>query len=116
QDPISKLWATYKKVSGEYDADMLERCNDDMDIVLIFAALFSAVNTAFITSMQPSPVDTTNALLIQLVQAYVPSTAQNTTLPSYGYSSTGVWTEALAYGSLGFSLLAAFGAVLGKQW
>ncbi|OAX33210.1 hypothetical protein K503DRAFT_749010 [Rhizopogon vinicolor AM-OR11-026] len=95
---------------------MLERCNSNMDIVLIFAGLFSAVNTAFIISTQPSPVDTTNALLIQLVQAYVPSTTQITTLPSPGYSSTGIWTQALAYASLAFSLLAAFGAVLGKQW
>ncbi|KAJ8582890.1 hypothetical protein M405DRAFT_711260, partial [Rhizopogon salebrosus TDB-379] len=36
QDPLSKFWAAYKKVSGDYDGDMLERCNGNMDIVLIF--------------------------------------------------------------------------------
>jgi len=32
------------------------------------------------------------------------------------YSSGQVWFQTLAYASLSFSLLAAFGAVLGKQW
>jgi hypothetical protein len=36
KDALSKFWAAYKTVSGEYDDDMLERCNGNMDIVLIF--------------------------------------------------------------------------------
>jgi len=36
KDVPSKFWAAYKKVSGEYDDNMLERCNGNMDIVLIF--------------------------------------------------------------------------------
>jgi hypothetical protein len=36
KDATSKFWAGYKKVSSEYDDDMLERCNSNMDIVLIF--------------------------------------------------------------------------------
>jgi hypothetical protein len=32
------------------------------------------------------------------------------------YSSSTVWMQTLAYASLSFSVLAAFGAVLGKQW
>jgi hypothetical protein len=38
QDALSKFWAAYKKVSSEYDSDMLERCNGNMDIVLIFVS------------------------------------------------------------------------------
>ncbi|KAG1717497.1 hypothetical protein EDB19DRAFT_1628311, partial [Suillus lakei] len=119
KDSHTKFWAAYKKVSGEYDDDMLERCNGNMDIVLIFAGLFSAVNTAFIIAIQPNPVDTTNALIFQLMQItlYGPSAAQPMILsPSTGYSSSTVWTQALAYASLALSLAAAFGAVLGKQW
>ena len=69
--------------------------------------------------MQPDPVDTTNALLIQLIQTLGGSTSavQPITLSApTGYSSAYVWAQALAYASLAFSLLAAFGAVLGKQW
>ncbi|KAG1751842.1 hypothetical protein EDB19DRAFT_1628333, partial [Suillus lakei] len=119
KDVRSKFWAAYKKVSGEYDNDMLERCNGNMDIVLIFAGLFSAINTAFIIAMQPNPIDTTNNLLVQLIQITLdgPSAAQPMMVSSStGYSSSNVWTQALAYASLAFSLVAAFGAVLGKQW
>lgn len=69
--------------------------------------------------MQPNPVDTTNTLLVQLIQVTLggPSAAQPMMiLPSTGYSSSQVWTQALAYASLALSLVAAFGAVLGKQW
>jgi hypothetical protein len=46
EDALSKFWAAYRKVSGEYDGDMLERCNGNMDIVLIFVSdifLFSTL-------------------------------------------------------------------------
>ncbi|KAG0692534.1 hypothetical protein DFH29DRAFT_839729, partial [Suillus ampliporus] len=119
KDVRSKFWAAYKKVSGEFDDNMLETCNGNMDIILIFAGLFSTVNTAFIIAMQPNPVDTTNALLVQLIQITVNGTsaAQPATIsPITSYSSSNFWMQALGYMSLALGLLAAFGAVLGKQW
>jgi hypothetical protein len=32
----SKFWAAYKKISGEYDDNMFERCNGNMDIIMLF--------------------------------------------------------------------------------
>ncbi|KAG0698561.1 hypothetical protein DFH29DRAFT_810206, partial [Suillus ampliporus] len=119
KDVRSKFSAAYKKVSGEYDDNMLERCNGNMDIMLIFAGLFSAVNTAFIIAMQPNPLDTNNALLVQLIQitVYGPSAAQPAIIsPITNYSPSNFWMSALSYMSLALSLLAAFGAVMGKQW
>ncbi|KAG0698557.1 hypothetical protein DFH29DRAFT_810200, partial [Suillus ampliporus] len=115
----SKFWAAYKKVSGEFDDNMFERCNGNMDIILIFGGLFATVNTGFIIAMQPNPLDTTNALLVQLIQttANGPSAAQPAIIsPITSYSSSDFWMQALAYMSLTLSLFAAFGAVLGKQW
>ncbi|KIK35361.1 hypothetical protein CY34DRAFT_31079, partial [Suillus luteus UH-Slu-Lm8-n1] len=115
KDPLSKFWTAYKKFSGEYDTNMLERCNNSMDILLIFAGLFSAVNTAFIIAMQPNSGDTTNALLQQLIQI----TANSSSAAQITFNSptpTPVWSQGLAYASLALSLVAAFGAVLGKQW
>lgn len=63
--------------------------------------------------------DTTNVLLTFLVQAAYNRTTpgQSITPPKFtGPDSTTIWTQALAYCSLSLSLLAAFGAVLGKQW
>ncbi|KAG1882252.1 hypothetical protein F4604DRAFT_1533986, partial [Suillus subluteus] len=119
KDALSKFWATYKTVSDEYDDDMLERCNGNMDIVLIFAGLFATVNTAFIIAMQPNPSDTTNDLLVQLIHNISngrPATQPNILASSTGLSSSKLWMQALAYASLAISLLAAYGAVMGKQW
>jgi len=43
-DVESKFWATYKKVSDEYDNDFLDRANDDMAIILIFVRLLQSIS------------------------------------------------------------------------
>ena len=111
-----------------------------MDVLLIFvraivlrrpqlngrhrqAGLFSAVSSAFIVNMQsslsPSDGDTTIAILKILVNKIDNNTfpAQEATLPVWtGPSNTTIWIQTLAYASLSSSLLAAFGAMLAKQW
>ncbi|KAG1725531.1 hypothetical protein EDB19DRAFT_264472 [Suillus lakei] len=118
KDVKSTFWATYKKISNEHDDDFLDRANDDMGIILTFAGLFSAVNSTFIIRMQPNPGDTTNSLLLQLIQISVngPNSVQDVSnlSSSTGYPSSTVWMQTLAHASLAFSVLAAFGAVLGK--
>ncbi|KAG0699176.1 hypothetical protein DFH29DRAFT_62225 [Suillus ampliporus] len=120
KDVNSKFWATYKKISSEHDDDFLARANDDMGIILTFAGLFSAVNSTFIIGMQPNPGDTTNALLLHLIQIIAdgPNAVDDISnlSSSTDYSSSTVWIQTLAYASLSFSILAAFGAVLAKQW
>ncbi|KAG1866908.1 hypothetical protein F4604DRAFT_1585203, partial [Suillus subluteus] len=119
KDPLSKFWATYKTVSDEYDDDMLERCNKNMDIILIFAGLFATVNIAFMLAMQLNPSDTTNVLLAQFI-LNIPdghsATQPMIRLSSTGFSSSKLWMQVLMYASLALTLLAAYGAVMGKQW
>lgn len=118
KDVRPKFWAEYKKVSGEFDDTMIDWCNGNLDTMLIFAGLFSGINTAFIMAMQPNPLDTTNALLVLLIQISLngPSAAQSASLSSSTNYPPIFWMQALAYMSLALSLLAAFGAVMGKQW
>ncbi|KAJ8597103.1 hypothetical protein M405DRAFT_713062, partial [Rhizopogon salebrosus TDB-379] len=117
-----QFWAAYQKVAAEYDSEFLERHDGDMDIVLIFSGLFSAVNTAFIISNGPNTGNATNALLTQIIMLMVMesngiSIGDSFPLPDPpAYSGGQNWFQTLAYSSLSFSLLAAFGAVLGKQW
>jgi hypothetical protein len=70
--------------------------------------------------MQPNPADTTNLLMLQLIKivAEGPDAVNDINgLPSStDYPSSTVWIQTLAYASLSFSVLAAFGAVMGKQW
>ncbi|KAG2351786.1 hypothetical protein BDR07DRAFT_1258491, partial [Suillus spraguei] len=121
----SRFLAAYKKVAEEHDDEFLEKYNGDMDVMLIFSGLFSAVSSAFIVAMEsnlsPDPDDTTHALLAQLVQiglgnltavGSTPATQASTWSPLIA----SIRIQSIAYASLSFSLLAAFGAVLGKQW
>ena len=69
------------------------------------------------SGLSPNPSDTTNALLKILINKVDNSTFSDASLPVWnGPNSTIIWIQALAYTSLSTSLLAAFGAVLGKQW
>jgi hypothetical protein len=89
------------------------------------SGLFSTVSSSFIVSMQsdlnPDPSDTTNALLAQLVQIGLGNfTAAGSTpvdtVSTWSPTASAVRIQMIAYASLSMSLLAAFGAVLGKQW
>ncbi|KAL0950138.1 hypothetical protein HGRIS_010134 [Hohenbuehelia grisea] len=119
----ARFWSVYKAEADEHDAEFLQKYNGDLDIVLIFSGLFSAVSTTFIVGMQPDlnpdPNETTQALL-RLVVHSLNNTAfsgQPFDLPVWGGPSENViWTQSLLYASLGTSVLAAFGAVLGKHW
>lgn len=86
------------------------------------AALFSAINTTFLSLSLPGlsndPAAETNTLLRLIVQG-----AQNSTLrpadlepPPYSPSSSEVRINQLFSISLTFSLIASFGALLGQQW
>ncbi|KAG2355540.1 hypothetical protein BDR07DRAFT_1303057, partial [Suillus spraguei] len=101
----------------EYDDKMLRNYEGSIDTIMLFAGLFSAVNTAFVIAMQPNPADTTNDLLVQLMQNAPWNAQQPVALSaSVAYSSSKIWMQVLAYTSLTFSLLTALGAVLCKEW
>ena len=83
------------------------------------------MNTSFIiaigTRLVPNPSDTTNALLTQLVQIelgnrFVAETVSLEPVSTRSPSHKDNLIQAVAYASLSMSLLAAFGAVMGKQW
>ncbi|KAF7336328.1 hypothetical protein MVEN_02181200 [Mycena venus] len=92
-DKTTTFWASYMKLANEYDKDIKEKYDTDLDTALIFAGLFSAVSSAFIIQIQPQLIPTSGQpqRIIVLVQS-------------------------LLYISLFTTLLAALLAVLGKQW
>ncbi|KAJ8588058.1 hypothetical protein M405DRAFT_717039, partial [Rhizopogon salebrosus TDB-379] len=119
KDVESKFWEMYKETSNGQDDDFVRQAHGDIGNILTFAGLFSAVDSTFIIGMQPNPGDTTNILMVQLIKVIADGSGAvdiSNLSSSTGYSSSTVWMQALAYASLAFSLLAAFGAVVGKQW
>ncbi|KAJ7670697.1 hypothetical protein DFH06DRAFT_140735 [Mycena polygramma] len=85
------FWNAYKTLSDEHDKEFHQKYSTDLDTSLIFAGLFSAVDSAFIIQIQPD-IQPHGTSLVVLV-------AQN-----------------LLYVSLFSTLLAALLAVLEKQW
>ncbi|KAJ7983240.1 hypothetical protein DFH06DRAFT_1035695, partial [Mycena polygramma] len=90
-DTKTAFWNAYKTLADEHDKELQQKYSTDLDTALIFAGLFSAVDSAFIIQIQPA-IQPHGTPLVILV-------AQN-----------------LLYVSLFSTLLAALLAVLGKQW
>ncbi|KAG8958880.1 hypothetical protein FRC03_008721 [Tulasnella sp. 419] len=120
-DNLTHFWSTYDKVSGEFDKELLDGWNKSLDVLLIFAGLFSAINTAFIIDsykgLQPDPVEETNALLrLLILHRNDNDTLSIQDLSLVSPSSAAVPINSIFFTSLSFSLTAAFGAVTAKQW
>ncbi|THV04810.1 hypothetical protein K435DRAFT_622361, partial [Dendrothele bispora CBS 962.96] len=65
-------WNTYIGQAQDYDKALLEGWKGDMDGMVIFSALYSAVLTALLVEsyqkLQEDPADATVAILIQVSQ------------------------------------------------
>ncbi|GJE95708.1 hypothetical protein PsYK624_118940 [Phanerochaete sordida] len=112
----------------------MEGYSDDMDTLLVFAGLFSAILTAFVVQtyplLQPSSTDITNQLLAannrMLVQGFTAiltgiSSGPLTSLlvddpPPFQPRTSARWINCLFFTSLVLSLAAALFAILIKQW
>ncbi|KAJ6599924.1 hypothetical protein DFH09DRAFT_1070610 [Mycena vulgaris] len=90
-DEKTNFWNLYKSLADEHDKEFQQRHSTDLDASLIFAGLFSAVDSAFIIQIQQE-IKPVNTPLIPII------------------------AQSLLYISLGSTLLAALLAVLGKQW
>ncbi|KAJ6599880.1 hypothetical protein DFH09DRAFT_902049, partial [Mycena vulgaris] len=122
-DKKTEFWNVYKPLADEHDKEFLEKYSTDLDTSLIFAGLFSAVTSAFIIQiqpeLQPDPNDMNQALMRLLIHTINNSifSGPDIMIPvSPAPSTLVVVTQSLLYASLSCTLLAAFLAVLGKQW
>ncbi|KAG8964996.1 hypothetical protein FRC00_013772 [Tulasnella sp. 408] len=118
---IGDFWNRYDTLADSHDQRLIRNLNDNLDVLLIFAGLFSAVNTSFIQmatpSLSPDPSAQTNYLLGIII-----TKLDNTTVlslpeqPSQNKDLLSVRTNCLLYASLCCSILAAVGAMLAKEW
>ncbi|KAF9256435.1 hypothetical protein L218DRAFT_1026219, partial [Marasmius fiardii PR-910] len=117
---IQQSWDAIMRKVNNFDNDLLGAHKEDIDTLLVFAGLFSAVVTAFTIEsyqwLQEDPADTTVLLLMQIVQqgsgqSPPPSPPQTfTPLPTYVRINT-FW-----FLSLTLSLIVALFGLLCKQW
>lgn len=139
-DLRTDFYSAYQKEAAEYDTNFVKQYDEDLNTTLIFvspplsstfrttpncekAGLFSAVSSAFVIlvqgNLEPDPIDPSAAYLGAILETLrTPgSIGDITTLSTRtGPSSTDVTVSVLLYTSLSTTLLAAFLAMLGKQW
>jgi len=139
-DLRTDFYSAYQKEAAEYDAHFVKQCDEDLNTTLIFvssppstirtahnrekAGLFSAVCSAFVIDMrgklEPDPIDASTAYLkaiLKTLQTPGSTSGDSPAIPTWtGPSPTDVTVSVLLHTSLSTTLLAAFLAMLGKQW
>ncbi|KAJ7657691.1 hypothetical protein DFH06DRAFT_930067, partial [Mycena polygramma] len=118
-------WAVYVSEADKYDKALVESWKSDMDGLLIFAALFSAILAAFLIesykTLNSDSGDLTVQLLTQIferLEASANGSSPNPPLPSTSFTpaATSLACNALWFISLGLSLACALIATLVQQW
>ncbi|KAG8934122.1 hypothetical protein FRC01_005021 [Tulasnella sp. 417] len=116
----AEFWRCYDELADRHDKDTIKTLSDNLDILLIFAGLFSAVNTSFIIMSLTTLIQDPNAESTQLLKLIALGKTNLTTEelapPSFSASSEAVSVNCFFAASLASSLLTAFGAVMAKQW
>ncbi|KAK1219171.1 hypothetical protein PQX77_018129, partial [Marasmius sp. AFHP31] len=119
QEPtLEKSWEVIMKEVTSLDDGLVGGWKEDIDTLLVFAGLFSAVVTAFTIEsyqwLQEAPEDTTVTLLKQISQQM-----NGTSVPepdTFSVSSSDVAINILWFLSLIIALVDALFALLCKQW
>ncbi|KAK0227442.1 hypothetical protein EDD85DRAFT_150866 [Armillaria nabsnona] len=117
-----RVWQTYVEEAASFDGEKLDEYRDTIDVLLVFAGLFSAVLTTFVAqtsqNLQPNYGEASAILLLQLLmttngsQPSIPSSPTDYFSPNV----SDVWINSLWFVSLTLSLITALVAVLVKQW
>ncbi|KZV86837.1 hypothetical protein EXIGLDRAFT_596576, partial [Exidia glandulosa HHB12029] len=120
-------WRIYRDECTKRDDHTIITWNDTLDVLLIFAGLFSAVSTAFIIesyqTLQPDYTEYTARLLFTLVTAQ--NGSGNFVLPPASAfrspdvvikSANSLWVNGLWFTSLVLALAVALYCILLKQY
>jgi len=118
-------WTDLEERFGNYNRDMVNNWKDEIDTLLVFTGLFSAVVTAFILeaykNVKPDPASQ-SVLLLQQIVIQLSGAALNSTVPLLPGSSTLapgrsiVQVDTLWFSSLICNLISASLGMLVKQW
>ncbi|KAG8733768.1 hypothetical protein FRC10_012147 [Ceratobasidium sp. 414] len=123
------IWKLYLEEADDHDQELVKGRHASLDMLLLFAALFSAILTAFLIEskdlLQQDPADVSTALLLSIAQSQyrveqglpLPSNASSLpSVPDFTPSISARWINGIWFASLSLSLSAALIAMLGKEW
>ncbi|PIL23291.1 hypothetical protein GSI_14601 [Ganoderma sinense ZZ0214-1] len=133
EEQKAQVWQNAAEAVKEFHDEMIDRWQKEMDSLLVFAGLLSAVLTAFNVQtyqlLQPGPNDPMLAILEQIsgqLNSFSVNTQFiNSTQPSrpldqveipFAAQTSGIWINSLWFSSLVCSLASASIALIVKQW
>ncbi|KAG8771974.1 hypothetical protein FRC12_003312 [Ceratobasidium sp. 428] len=125
--PDATIWKRYVEEATEQDQELVNLQNKNLDLMLLFAALFSAILTAFLVEakklLEEDPAATSATLLLLIAQSQqrielgTPDMSLKVT-SSMPFESTTIarYVNGLWFTALALSLAAALIAMLAKEW
>ncbi|KAG9076407.1 hypothetical protein FS749_011818, partial [Ceratobasidium sp. UAMH 11750] len=115
----------YINEAKDPNTELVDHKNKNLDMVLLFATVFSAILTAFITEakghLQQNPADISVTLLLAIMQSqqHIEQDASQVLptieLPVFSPAMSARWINGLWYTALALSLAAALVAMLAKE-
>ncbi|KAK7684418.1 hypothetical protein QCA50_012365 [Cerrena zonata] len=128
-EPERTGWAKLYDLVRQFDKDRVEDIRDDIDTLLVFAGLFSAVVTAFIIesykNLQPQSDDTSAQVLLHISAQlaslslngnFINSTISSFTPTPFPRLPSSILINTLWSSSLVIALITASIGILVKQW
>ncbi|SJL11096.1 uncharacterized protein ARMOST_14499 [Armillaria ostoyae] len=128
--PAARVWRTYLEECALFDHEMVEGWKDGLDVLLVFAGLFSAVVTTFVVqtsqSLQLDYAWVTAPILYELTNVQLAAAngvlvddiprSGLTPFSDFRAAASDLWVNRLWFTSLSLTLAIALVAVLMKQW
>ncbi|CAE6411916.1 unnamed protein product [Rhizoctonia solani] len=128
----ARVWKVYVWETDKWDAELVDGWNKSLDLLLVFAALFSAISTSFLLEssgmLKQDPNAVSASALIAISQALIaiansssfdPATTLGIgpdSLTPFTPSRNAVVINTLWYLSLSISIATSFLAMLAKEW
>ncbi|QRW14346.1 hypothetical protein RhiLY_13345 [Ceratobasidium sp. AG-Ba] len=128
-DENAQIWDIYVEETDRSDKELVKEWNDSLDVLLIFAALFSAITTALVIEsshqLQPDPAETSAQILLFISKTLVAisknqpveiSSLSELPVSDFSPSYNSVVVNTFWFLSLGLSVTVSLVAMLSKSW
>ncbi|PVF95534.1 hypothetical protein CPB86DRAFT_710945 [Serendipita vermifera] len=117
------VWDVYNNEARKVDIELVKDWSENLNSLLVFAAIFAAVLTAFVIESKSLLEPDQGEILVDLAILFFnelrnASSATNATIsrPDFTPTSEAITINCLLFGSLGASLFAALASVVALQW
>ncbi|KAJ7645836.1 hypothetical protein B0H17DRAFT_448595 [Mycena rosella] len=117
-EPCAQIWSVYISEAEKYDKALVDSWRGNMNGMLIFAGLFSAILTAFIIESYKTLQPDMQLLTLMHISQQLANSTGTVPMPAPGPQqfTTSLVCNILWFISLGLSLASAMTATLVEQW